>query len=82
MLRALGAHAEEELHSHTVFTDRAIYMKQGGRIDCMTPGTLAALYANWIIVASEKRLMDGRRHGAMHRRSVEQIIARALLPDA
>jgi hypothetical protein len=66
-----------------VFTDRAISMEHGGRIDGSRPGTLVALScANWLIVACATPLLDGRPHGAMHRRSVEQIAAHNLPPDA
>jgi hypothetical protein len=55
-----------------------MYVEEGGRIDYLTRGTLAALYANWLIVACEKRPIDGRRHGTMYRHNV----ARARPPDA
>jgi len=73
----------EGLHAHIVFTDRAIYMEKGERIDYFTPGELAALYADWLIVAGEKRrLIDCRQDGTIHRHTVEQIVARAHPRDA
>jgi tellurite methyltransferase len=72
----------EGLHAHIVFTDRAIYMEKGERIDYFTPGELVALYADWLIVACEKRLIDCRQDGTIHRHSVEQLVARAHPRDA
>ena len=67
----------EGLHAHIVFTDQAIYREKGERIDYFTPEELAGLYADWLIVACEKRLIDCRQDGTIHRHSVEQIVARA-----
>ena len=50
--------------------DEAIYMEKGERIDYFAPGELAALYADWLIVACEKRLIDCRQDGTIHRHSV------------
>ena len=72
----------EGLHAHIVFTDLAIYMEKGERIDYFTPGELAALYADWLIVACEKRLIDCRQDGTIHRHSVEQLVVRAHPRDA
>ena len=57
--------------------DSKLYGTQGERIDYFTPGELAALYGDWRIVASEKRLIDCRQDGTIHRHSVEQLVARA-----
>jgi tellurite methyltransferase len=72
----------EGLHAHIVFTDWAIYMEKGERIDYFAPGELVALYDDWLIVACEKRLIDCRQDGTIHRHSVEQIVARAYPRDA
>jgi tellurite methyltransferase len=72
----------EGLHAHIVFTDRAIYTEKGERIDYFAPGELVALYADWLIVASEQRLIDCRQDGTIHRHSVEQIVARTRPRDA
>lgn len=72
----------EGLHAHIVFTDRAIYMEKGERIDYFAPGELVAFYDDWLIVACEKRLIDCRQDGTIHRHSVEQIVARAHPRDA
>jgi tellurite methyltransferase len=72
----------EGLHAHIVFTDLAIYMEKGERIDYFTPGELVALYADWLIVACEKRLIDCRQDGTIHRHSVEQLVVRAHPRDA
>ncbi len=57
-------------------------LQHGELIDYFTPGELAALYADWLIVAGEKRLIDCRQDGTIHRHSVEQIVARAHPRDA
>ena len=67
----------EGLHAHIVFTDRAIYMEKGERIDYFTPGELGMFYIDWLIVAREKRLIDCRQDGTTHRHSVEELVARA-----
>ena len=72
----------EGLHAHIVFTDRAIYIEKGERIDYFRPGELAALYADWLIVAGETRLIDCRQDGTSHRHSVEQLVVRAPPRDA
>jgi hypothetical protein len=72
----------EGLHAHVVFTDLAIYREKGERIDYFRPGELAALYADWCIVAGEKRLIDCRQDGTIHRHSVEQLVVRAHRRDA
>ncbi len=67
----------EGLHAHIVFTDGAIYLEKGERIDYFASGELAAPYAAWLIVAGEQHLIDCRQDGTIHRHSVEQILARA-----
>jgi len=64
------------LHAHIVFTDRLIHPEKGERIDYFASGELAALYADWEIVACEQRLIDCGQDGTAHHHSVEQIVAR------
>jgi len=56
--------------------------QHGELIDYFTPGEVAALYADWLIVAGEKRLIDCPEDGTIHRHGVEQIVARAHPRDA
>ena len=80
MLQALTR--TEGLHAHVVFTDLAIYMEKGERIDYFAPGELAALYADWLIVMGEQQLIDCGQDGTIHRHSVEQLVVRAHSRDA
>lgn len=83
LFRRLQALTQTEgLHAHVVFTDLAIYMEKGERIDYFTPGELATLYADWLIVTGEQRLIDCRQDGTIHRHSVEQLVVRAHPRDA
>jgi hypothetical protein len=68
---------EHGLHAHIVFTDRAVYVEKGERIDYFAPGELAELYADWLVLAREQRVIDCGQDGTIHRHCVEQFGARA-----
>jgi tellurite methyltransferase len=68
---------ESGLHAQIVFTDRSVYVEKGERIDYFAPGELTGLYADWLILAREERLIGCSQDGTIHHHSVEQLIARA-----
>jgi tellurite methyltransferase len=68
---------ESGLHAQIVFTDRSVYVEKGERIDYFAPGELTGLYADWLILAREERLIDCSQDGTIHHHSVEQLIAQA-----
>ena len=77
VLRLKALTREHGLHAHIVFTDRAVYVEKGERIDYFAPGELAGLYADWRVLAREQRVIDCDQDGTIHRHSVEQFVARA-----
>jgi len=62
---------EYGLHAHIVFTDRAVYVEKGERIDYFAPGELTAFYSDWAILTREQRVTDCDRDGTIHRHSME-----------
>ena len=60
---------EHGLHAHIVFTDRAVYVEKGERIDYFALGELTAFYPDWAT--------DCNQDGTIHRHSVEQFVARS-----
>ena len=71
---------EYGLHAHIVFTDRAVYVEKGERIDYFAPGELTAFYADWTILTREQRVTDCDRDGTIHRHSMEQLVGRFAAP--
>jgi hypothetical protein len=65
------------LHAHIVFTDRAVYVEKGERIDYFAPGELTAFYSDWAILTREQRVTDCDQDGTIHRHSMEQFVARS-----
>ncbi len=74
--RLKAATRDDGLHAHIVFTDRAVYVEKGERIDYFTPGELAALYADWCLLDRRERMIGCSQDGTIHRHSVEEIVAR------
>ena len=70
---------EHGLHAHIVFTDRAVYVEKGERIDYFAPGELTAFYPDWAILTRQQLVTDCNQDGTIHRHSVEQFVARS--PD-
>jgi hypothetical protein len=74
----LRAHTQADgLHAHIVFTDRAVYVEKGERIDYFAPGELAGVYADWPILARAQRLIRCDQDGTVHRHSVEELVVRS-----
>ena len=65
-------------HAHVVFTDRAVYVEKGERIDYFTEGELTRAYGDWLLLRCEPMLIACAQDGIPHRHSVEQFIARAV----
>jgi hypothetical protein len=68
---------EYGLHAQIVFTDRNVYVEKGERIDYFAPGELTGLYADWLILARDDRLIGCSQDGTVHRHSVEQLVVQA-----
>ncbi|MBI3028299.1 MAG: class I SAM-dependent methyltransferase, partial [Candidatus Rokubacteria bacterium] len=64
-------------HACIVFTDRLVYREKGEVIDYFVPGELTGMYANWLILRREKRMIACAQDGTPHRHSVEVLVARA-----
>ncbi len=65
-------------HACIVFTDRAVYREKGEVIDYFVRGELPGVYANWLILRREERMIACAQDGTPHRHSVELLIARAV----
>lgn len=65
------------LHAHIVFTDRAVYVERGERIDYYAPGELQESYRDWTVLRHAERLIGCAQDGTPHRHSVEELVARA-----
>lgn len=65
-------------NAHIVFTDRAMYVEKGEVIDYFVRGELPGVYANWLILRREERMIACAQDGTPHRHSVELLIARAV----
>ena len=69
---------EHGLHAHILFTDRAVYVEKGERIDYFAPGELTAFYPDWAILTPREQLFtDCNQDGTIRRHSVEQFVARS-----
>jgi tellurite methyltransferase len=64
-------------HAWVVFTDRAVYREKGEVIDYFVRGELAGVYANWLILRREERMIACAQDGTRHRHSVELLVAQA-----
>lgn len=69
-------------HAHVVFTDHAIYVEHGERIDYFTHGELSRAYSDWLILRCEQTLIACSQDGTSHHHSVEQLVAKESATEA